>query len=95
MSALLTARNLPADSAPDTELAERIRQQLAADSRAVWRLQVEVDGGVVTLRGTATSFYQKQLWLHGTKRVVGDDAQINDQIIVTPNWDDSDFAWRD
>ena len=94
MSAILAAHHLPTDSA-DMELAERIRQQLAADSRAVWRLHVNVDGGVVTLRGTATSFYQKQLWLHGTKRVIGDEAVINDEITVTPNLDDSDFAWRD
>jgi hypothetical protein len=94
MSALLTARRLPTESA-NTNLAERIRQQLAADSRAVWRLEVNVDGGVVTLRGTATSFYQKQLWLHGTKRVIGDEAIINDEITVAPTVDDSDFAWRD
>jgi osmotically-inducible protein OsmY len=94
MSALLSVRELLSDTA-DEQLARRIRRQLAADSRAVSRLQVEVDGQVVTLRGVATSFYQKQLWLHGTKRVVGDDAVINDEVSVTAMWEATDFGWRD
>ena len=94
MSVVLSSRHLKTESADD-QLAHRIQRQLAADSRAVWRLQISVDEGVVTLRGIATSFYQKQLWLHGTKRVVGDDAIINDEITVTPNWEDTDFGWRD
>jgi osmotically-inducible protein OsmY len=94
MSALLTIRT-PSRETADQQLAHRIQRQLAADSRAVARLQIEVEGGVVTLRGIATSFYQKQLWLHGTKRVIGPEAQINDEITVTPNWEDTDFGWRD
>jgi len=81
--------------AADEKLVMRIQRQLAADSRAVSRLQIEVDRGVVTLRGVATSFYQKQLWLHGTKSVVGDSALINDEITVTSKWEDTDFGWRD
>ena len=94
MSAILSVRPLSRESA-NQQLVHRIQRQLAADSRAVSRLDVEIDGDVVTLRGTATSFYQKQLWLHGTKRVIGDSAVINDEIEVTSNWEDSDFAWRD
>jgi osmotically-inducible protein OsmY len=94
MSALLSVRRLLNESA-DEQLANRIKSQLAADSRAVSRLQVEVDGQVVTLRGVATSFYQKQLWLHGTKRVIGEHAAINDEIDVTANWEETDFGWRD
>jgi len=94
MSVVLSSRHLKTENADD-ELAHQIQRQLAADSRAVWRLQISVDEGVVTLRGVATSFYQKQLWLHGTKRVVGEDAIINDEISVTPNWEDTDFGWRD
>jgi osmotically-inducible protein OsmY len=93
-AALLTVRPQSADSA-DAKLATRIQRQLAADSRAVSRLNIEVDGGVVTLRGVATSFYQKQLWLHGTKSVVGDSVRINDEISVTSKWEDTDFGWRD
>jgi hypothetical protein len=94
MSVLLSSRHLKSETADD-QLAYRIQRQLAADSRAFSRLQIMVDGGVVTLRGVATSFYQKQLWLHGTKRVVGDRATINDEITVTSNWEDTDFGWRD
>jgi hypothetical protein len=93
MSALLV-RPLSRESA-NQQLVHRIQRQLAADSRAVSRLEVEVEDGIVTLRGTATSFYQKQLWLHGTKRIVGESALINDEIEVTSNWEDSDFGWRD
>jgi len=94
MSILLSPRHLKHDTADD-RLAHRIQRQLAADSRAFARLQIKVDEGVVTLRGVATSFYQKQLWLHGTKRVVGEDAAIVDEISVTANWEDTDFGWRD
>jgi osmotically-inducible protein OsmY len=80
---------------PDQQLESKIRRQLAADSRAVSRLTIEVEGGVVTLRGVATSFYQKQLWLHGTKRAAGDEILINDEINVAPNWSSADFTWRD
>jgi osmotically-inducible protein OsmY len=94
MSTMLIPRDLSVKS-PNQQLESQIRRQLAADSRAVSRLQIEVEGGVVTLRGVATSFYQKQLWLHGTKRVVGEEVTINDEIDVTANWEATDFAWRD
>ena len=94
MSALLSPRPATQESA-DQQLARRIQRQLAADSRAVSRLHVAVDGGVVTIKGVATSFYQKQLWLHGTMQVAGDSAVINDEITVTAYWEDTDFGWRD
>ena len=94
MSVVLSSRHLKTESADD-QLAHQIQRQLAADSRAVWRLQICVEDGVVTLRGVATSFYQKQLWLHGTKRAAGDEVLINDEISVTPRWEDSDFGWRE
>ena len=94
MSVVLSSRHSETHAA-DEHLAHRIQRHLAAESRAVSRLQIEVDGGVVTLRGLATSFYQKQLWLHGTKRAAGADVIINDEISVTPHWEDSDFGWRD
>jgi len=94
MSILLSPRHLKQQSADD-RLAHQIQRQLAADSRAVARLQIKVDEGVVTLRGVATSFYQKQLWLHGTKRVIGGEAAIVDEITVTSNWEETDFGWRD
>jgi osmotically-inducible protein OsmY len=94
MSALLSARTTSHESA-DEQLARRIQRQLAADSRAVSRLKIAVDDGVVTLKGVANSFYQKQLWLHGTMQAAGESAVINDEITVTAYCDDTDFAWRD
>ena len=91
----VTATALSVAKSQDQHLESRIRRQLAADSRAVTRLSIEVEGNVVTLRGVATSFYQKQLWLHGTKRAAGDEVSINDEISVTANWDSADFTWRD
>jgi len=85
----------PGVKSPDQLLENQIRRQIAADSRAVSRLHIEVEGGIVTLRGVATSFYQKQLWLHGAKRVGGEEIAINDEIDVTANWEATDFAWRD
>jgi hypothetical protein len=94
MSVVLPSRHSKTHVA-DEQLAHRIQRHLAAESRAVSRLQIQVDDGVVTLRGVATSFYQKQLWLHGTKRVVGENGSINDQISVTPYWEDTDVGWRE
>ncbi len=83
MSALLTF--WPQTESTDQQLARRIHRQLTADSRAVSRLHVTVEDGNVTLQGIATSFYQKQLWIHGTKRVLGDSGIINDEVTVASN----------
>ena len=94
MSALLSLRPVSQKSS-DQQLARRIQRNFAADSRALARLQIGVDDGIVTLKGVATSYYQKQLWLHGTKQVVGDSGVINDEITVPEYSEDTDFAWRD
>jgi osmotically-inducible protein OsmY len=68
----------------DDLLAARIRDKLREQLRAVpSRLAVEVDSGVVTLRGVATSFYQKQLWLHVAWQF-DEVERIIDQIRVVP-----------
>jgi hypothetical protein len=90
-----TATAAPTIKNPDQLLEGKIRRQLATDSRAVSKLIIIVEGNNVTLNGVATSFYQKQLWLHGTKRAAGDEVTINDEISVTPSWASADFTWRD
>ena len=56
----------------DEQLASQIRKVLAEKPRmAGSKVRVEVEAGIVTLRGSASSFYQKQLWLHGIKRCPG------------------------
>ena len=71
----------------DDRLAETIRDLLHRQFRAARsRLDVEADSGVVTLRGVATSFYQKQLWLHATWQCP-EVERIDDQIRVIPDWE--------
>ena len=44
-------------------------------------MAIRVDEGIVTLRGSTHSFYEKQLLLHAVQRVDG-LAGINDEITV-------------
>jgi osmotically-inducible protein OsmY len=52
-------------------------------ARAVAGLTVVAQQSVVTLRGRARSFYEKQLLLHAVQRVPG-VRQIADEIEVVP-----------
>jgi osmotically-inducible protein OsmY len=71
----------------DDLLADSIRNVLRSRFRAApARLNVAVRSGVVTLRGVATSFYQKQLWLHTTWQIPAVE-RIDDQIRVESDWD--------
>lgn len=70
----------------DDLLADRIREVLRTQFRAApSRLDVAVERGIVTLRGVANSFYQKQLWLHTTWQFP-EVERIDDQIKVQPDW---------
>lgn len=70
----------------DDLLADRIRDVLRTQFRAASsRLDVVAEGGVVTLRGVANSYYQKQLWLHTTWQFP-EVERIDDQIDVEPDW---------
>ena len=42
------------------------------------RLRVDVQDGLVVLRGSADTYYQKQLWLHGAVQVAGAGAVIDE-----------------
>ena len=80
----------------DELLARNVRNfVLGRIQPATNHVDVDADCGTVTLKGRVGSFYQKQLWLHGTKRVVGEDTVIQDEITVTPHWEATDFGWRD
>jgi hypothetical protein len=80
MSALHLAPGREARNAP---LTTRIRGQLHGSGWGSSQLQIEDDGQAVTLRGVASSFYQRQVWLHRTKQVIGEGRRINDEICVT------------
>ena len=72
------------DSLPseDSQLARRVKLFLASQPRASLRyLKVEASGGVVTLRGFVTTFYERQLALHASRQVAG-VRQLIDEIAV-------------
>ena len=67
------------EASTDELLARRIRNFiLSKSSPATSTFQVRVDGGIATLSGQVRSFYQKQLWIHGAKRVAGVIRVIDD-----------------
>jgi osmotically-inducible protein OsmY len=71
-TARISLSDLPDSAQSDTELQRRIR--LFLQSRCVPRssdVKVEVNNGVVTLRGTHRSFYHKQLCINCCQRVAG------------------------
>jgi len=56
----------------DRDLEHQVRIQLLDRSSAVVRqVVVKADSGTVTLRGTVTSFYQKQLCIQACRCVPG------------------------
>ncbi|MEX2174330.1 MAG: BON domain-containing protein [Pirellulaceae bacterium] len=78
-STLVTSHIPPANESLSGQVVRAIQARRVQFST----LHVEADAGVVTLRGLANSFYQKQLWLHATQCVPG-VLGIVDQIEVAP-----------
>ncbi len=57
---------------PDQDLQRRIISFLAGRYLPSLRqLHVEVDQGIVTIRGCVASFYEKQVAIHSCQRVAG------------------------
>jgi osmotically-inducible protein OsmY len=83
MSSLSAA--MPTVSAPSDEgLAQSIAKAVRATCvRPIASLTIVADGGVVTLRGGARSFYEKQLLIHAARHVPG-VRQIVDHVDVPP-----------
>jgi osmotically-inducible protein OsmY len=73
----------PVIECPEDELlARNVRNfVLGRIQPATNHVHVKADGGTVTLTGRVSSFYQKQLWLHGAQRVAG-VRRIIDEIEV-------------
>jgi len=68
----------------DEQLARRVRNFiLARILPAANFVEVEANGGIVTLSGRVGTFYQKQLWLNGAQRVAG-VRRVIDEIEVVP-----------
>ena len=72
------------ETSDDEQLARRVRNFiLARILPAANYVEVEAEGGVVTLTGRVGTFYQKQLWLNGAQRVAG-VRRVVDEIEVIP-----------
>ncbi|MBI3461681.1 MAG: BON domain-containing protein [Planctomycetes bacterium] len=78
----MASHDLSHETQSDRELSRRIASYLVSRHvpGARW-LEIESQGGVVTLRGIVRSFYQKQLCIHCCQRVAGvirvqDDLQV-------------------
>lgn len=68
MQLVMTAGN----HASDLDLERRVANYL--DGRfmpSLRRLAIEADGGIITMRGEVSSFYEKQIALHCCRRVAG------------------------
>ena len=83
MSAVLLSQ--PALPATDDRLAQLVSLAIRERGpRWIRGLKVMASHAVVTLRGSARSFYEKQLLLHAVQRVPG-VHQIVDEIDVAPS----------
>jgi osmotically-inducible protein OsmY len=70
---------------PDIELERRVHNFLAGRFLpALKRLAIEADGGVVTVRGQVSSFYEKQVALHCCQRVAGVRELIDAVDVESP-----------
>ncbi len=74
----------PIQTSDDEHLARRVQNFILARTLpAANFVEVEADGGIVTLTGRVGTFYQKQLWLNGAQRVAG-VRRVIDEIEVVP-----------
>jgi osmotically-inducible protein OsmY len=77
------ATELPPGAAADCDLKRRVSNYLASRYfPALNRLEIDAQCGIVTLRGSVLSFYEKQVALHSCQRVAG-VVQLVDDVSVT------------
>jgi osmotically-inducible protein OsmY len=68
----------------DRDLEQYVTSRLMSRNVAALRqIDVRVESGKVTLRGTVASFYQKQLCIHACRSVPGVVALV-DEVEVAP-----------
>lgn len=73
------------DSQADFDLCQRVKLYLAHTGHAPIRsFQIQAEAGVVTIRGTAPTYYIRQLALACTRRVAGVQRLV-DEIVVLPS----------
>jgi hypothetical protein len=72
------------DTYSDEQLSRRVHNYLASRQPAGGNsVEVRASGGIVTVRGSVSSFYQRQLYIHGAQRVAG-VLRVVDEIDVRP-----------
>ena len=76
----------PSPSEPTSlDLRQRITRFLQQRGvPSVKRLQIEVSGGIVTLRGTVSSFYERQLCISCCEHVAGVMRLVDDLQVQLP-----------
>lgn len=69
----------------DLDLERRVLNYLAGRFMpALRRLAIEAEGGIVTVRGQVSSFYEKQIALHCCQRVAGVRELIDAVDVESP-----------
>jgi hypothetical protein len=81
---VMTGTKLPNFATADRELQRRVHTFLVNRLPQSSRLRFEADNGVVTVRGTHTSFYHKQLCINCCQRVAGVVQLIDMTKVVAP-----------
>jgi osmotically-inducible protein OsmY len=78
----MVATNQQIGHSADDDLARRVINYLHSKGiRALREVSVEASRGAVLMRGTVSSFYEKQLCLNCTRRVAG-VIELVDEIAV-------------
>lgn len=68
----------------DSTLAEKIADRVQSKHGPVrTHLRIDVRNDVATLQGIATSFYQKQIWLHAAASVPGINRVVDSIEVVS------------
>ena len=81
---MLTERVAPGKVSND-ELARRVRIFLSSRHHSSFRhLDIEAEGGTVTVRGRVSSFYEKQLTYQCCRHVAGVFSIIDQVDVSTP-----------
>lgn len=84
VTTVINGSRLPNFATADRELQRRIRSFLSNRLPLSSRLRIEADNGVVTVMGTHTSFYHKQLCINCCQRVAGVVQLIDTTKVIAP-----------
>jgi hypothetical protein len=84
LATFVTGSRLPNTATPDRELQRRVRSFLSNRLPQSSRLRIEANNGVVTVGGTHTSFYHKQLCINCCQRVAGVVQLIDTTKVIAP-----------